>query len=221
MSGPKKQDLNAERASAQRQLDLSERYASDSQDRLNTQKQYQAPLVSFLQGVIGGDMNSKIRTAAVPLGQIATGTQQARENILDSQPAGAARDFALAGLSRDAAAQRSGLLNQVYLNAFPTLANVGKDEAGIGLQLTGAGLRAGEAGGQALSGINNRAAQQKASTLGLIGGLAGAAGSVATGGLTSLIKKPSFGSGGFGQSDFSFSGAGGPVAQSGYRPPWS
>ncbi len=182
MGGPKKENTNLELQNSKNNLALSQQLQSQSQDQIATQKQYQAPLVNFLQGIISGNSGSRLATAAVPIGQIAQGVQQARESIYDSVPAGAGRDYALAGLKRDQAAQTSGLLNQAYLNAFPTLANIGTGNANLGLQLQGAGLNASSQGAAGINAINQRDAQTKASTMGLIGSLAGAAGTAAGGG---------------------------------------
>src|SRR4029077_16443219 len=129
-----------------------------------------------------------LATAAIPIAQIAQGNQQARENILDSQPAGAARDFALAGLKRDQSAQTSGLLNNTYLSAFPTLAGLGTTNAQIGLQQLGGGLSGLSGGASSLGGagtqigkLNQMQANQKASWLGSLGGLAGTLGGAALG----------------------------------------
>lgn len=181
MGGPKKANLDKEQQYSDQNIALGNRLADQSQQRLNTQTQYEAPLVGFLKSMISGNAGTRLSAAAVPIGQIAQGAQQARESIYDSVPAGAGRDFALAGLKRDQYSQTSGLLNQAYLSAFPTLANLGTGNANIGLQLQGAGLRAGEAGVSGISNINQRDAQTKASTMGLLGGLAGAAGNAASG----------------------------------------
>lgn len=186
--GPKQSNVDLQQQNAQGQIALANKLSDQSQQQLESQKAYQAPLVNFLQGIIGGNSGSRLATAAIPIGQIAQGNQQARESIYDSVPAGAGRDYALAGLKRDQSAQTSGLLNQAYLNAFPALANIGSGNAQIGLQLQGAGLSANAQGAQGIQNINQRDAQTKASTMGLIGGLAGAAGSFATGGLSTLLK---------------------------------
>ncbi len=187
--GPKKEDTSLERDNARQQLELGKQLAGQGQARLDTQKEYESPLVGFLKSIIGGDQNAKLTAAAVPIGQIAKGAAGAREGILDTQPAGAGRDFALASLQRDQAGQKAGALNSIYMSAFPTLAGLGAGDANIGLQTLGGGLRASAQGGEGLSAINNRAAQQKSSTLGLLGGLAGTAGNIATGGGFGLAKK--------------------------------
>lgn len=194
MGGPKKSNLSAEQSAYQQQLEQGKRLADQSQQMLDTQKAYQAPLVNFTQRLISGDMNAKLQAVAPAIGEITRGTQQAREGILDTAPAGAARDFALAGLKRDAAAQKSGFLNNVFLQAFPTLAGLGQQDAGIGLQELGGSLRASEGGAQGLGAINTRDANAKASTLGMIGGIAGGVGKAAVGAFNPLsFLKPATG----------------------------
>ncbi len=188
MGGPKKENIAKEQSYADQQYQLGQQLNTQSQQSLAKQGEYEAPLVNFLKSMMSGNSGTRLSAAAIPIGQIAQGAQQARESIYDSVPAGVGRDFALAGLKRDQYAQTSGLLNQSYLNSFPALAGLGSGNAQIGLQLQGAGLRAGEAGASGINSINNRDAQTKASTMGLIGGLAGAAGNVATGGLYGAAK---------------------------------
>ncbi len=190
MGGPKKSNLAAEQGAYQNLTNTGNTLLNSGNTNIDKQQQFQQPLVDFLKSQMGS-LSSRVSANAVPIGQIARGTQQAQENILDTQPAGAARDFAVAGLKRDQAAQTSGLLNSTFLAAFPTLANIGNVDASTGLQQLGGGIRGLEGGAQGLGQINQRDAQTKQSTLGALGGLAGAAGKVATGGLFS-------GGGGFG-----------------------
>lgn len=190
MGGPKKENRDAELAATRGQLELGNKLAAQSDERLKTQQAYEAPLVGWLKGIIGGDTRSKLATAAVPIGEITRGTAAARENILDSVPAGAGRDFALSSLRRDEAGQKATFLNNAFLNAFPALAKVGQGNANIGLQQLGGGLRSTEAGVSNIGNINNRDAQSKASTLGLIGNLAGAAGGAAFGRIGGGGSKP-------------------------------
>lgn len=174
--GPKQQNIGLQEDAARQQLALGNRLADQGQQQFDSQKAYQAPYAQFLKGIIGGDTNSKIATAAIPIAQIAQGNQQARENILDTQPAGAARDFAMAGLKRDQSAQTSGFLNQAWLSAFPALASLGTTNAQIGLQQVGGGLSGLAGGSKSIGDLNTVQAQQKSSVLGSLGGLAGTIG---------------------------------------------
>ncbi len=184
MGGPKKANVQAEQAGYQNLTAQGNTLIGQGNTNIGKQQEYQNPLVNFLKGNMTNQA-SRVSTNAIPIGQIAQGNAQARENILDSTPAGAGQQFALAGLKRDQAAQTSGLLNSTFLSSFPTLANIGNVDASTGLQQLGGGIRGIEGGAQGLGQINNRDAQSKASTLGMIGGLAGAAGKIATGGLFS------------------------------------
>jgi hypothetical protein len=225
MSGPKQSNINAQQGYATSQggvgadqVALGNRLADQSQKMLDTQQAYQAPYAKFLQGIIGGDTNSKIATAAVPIAQIAQGSQQAKENILDTQPAGAARDFALAGLKRDQSAQTSGFLNTAYLNAFPTLASLGTTNAQIGLQQLGGGLTGLSGGsssfggaGTQLGNLNQMQANQKSGILGGLGGLASTIGGAALG------MPGIFGGGGTGGGGYT-PNVGAPLGSTPYNP---
>jgi hypothetical protein len=100
-------------------------------------------------------------------------------------PRGAARDFAISGIDRDAYGQSANFLNQAFLSSFPALAGLATEDSGIGLQQLGAGYRGIEGAAGTNNQIQQVQQQQKASQLGLFGNLAGMAAGVATGGMSS------------------------------------
>ena len=114
--------------------------AADLQQKSNASlargQAYQEPLVQFLQSIIGGNSTTTNQAMAPILGQISTRNQQAGEQIRTQIPAGAARDYALAGLARDKGAQVAGATNSTFLSAFPQLAQIGGQETNTGLQTT-------------------------------------------------------------------------------------
>lgn len=156
---------------------------------------YQEPLVQFLQSIIGGNSTTTNQAMAPVLGQIATRNQQAGEQIRSQLPPGAARDYALAGLTRDKGAQVAGATNSTFLSAFPQLAQIGGQEKGVGLQQTGASI---SSRGNASTGASNVMAQdvqQQQNKMNAITGLASTAGSIATGIPFNQIFKGSGGGG--------------------------
>ncbi len=170
----------------------------------------QNPLVSFLQKIIGGDSTATSQAIAPVVGNITNQSVQNRERIFDSTAPGAGRDVLLGQNELNKGTQIAGATNQTFLQAFPELAALGGQTAGLGLNISGTGLGAEGAGITSLSNSVNTTGkvlsaqeQQKSNTLGAITGLAGIAGGIATGGfggtgLLSLFKGSGGGSGGSG-----------------------
>ncbi len=185
--GAPKADLNAQRGIGAEQNAQAQWSIGQGQSAIDKMNQYQAPLIGYLKGQMTNQSN-RVSSNAVPIGQIAQGNAQAKENILDSTPAGAGQSFALAGLKRDQAAQTSGLLNSSYLAAPGALAQLGQTQGQLGTALTGQG--GGLLGGAATT-YGNVAQQQLQANQGWMNalmGVAGLAGNVASGGLTSFLK---------------------------------
>lgn len=163
-----------QQATSKQYLDL----ATQEQSRRNTLQQ---PTIDFYSKIIGGDPNARMTAAAVPLGDIARGARGAR-GAIEEMPRGAGREFALAQNENQKYSQSADYLNKAFMNAFPALSGLGTEAGQVGLQNTGAGMRGAEAAAGTNSGVMQSQQQQKAAQLGLIGSLAGAAGSAATGG---------------------------------------
>lgn len=178
--------------------------AADLQQKSNASlargQAYQEPLVHFLQSIIGGNSTTTNQAMAPVLGQIATRNQQAGEQIRTQLPAGAARDYALAGLVRDKGTQVAGATNSTFLSAFPQLAQIGGQETNSGLQAAGASISSrGNAGTGAANLLQSDVRQQEAK-MNAITSLASTAGSVATGIPFGKIFKPKVGGGGGGNA---------------------
>lgn len=164
---------------ARDQLATSKQYldlATQEQGRRNTLQQ---PSIDFYSKITSGDPNARLTAAAIPIGDIARGARGARENIMDSVPRGAGRDFALAQNENQKYSQSADYLNKAFMGAFPALAGLGTEAGQVGLQNTGAGMRGAEAGANTNAGVMQTQQQQKAAQLGVIGSLAGAGGQAA------------------------------------------
>jgi hypothetical protein len=172
-------DTTAERNIAQSQVDLGNRLANDSEARTAKSDTLTQPLISYLQNIISGDRNAQTAAAAPQLGQLTKGFEASKENIFNTMPAGAGRDVALAQLGVSKNSDTSTLLNQVFQNAFPQLANIGNQQGAFALQQLGAGLRSTEGGSASTGQALQADSQAKASTMGFLGSLAGAGGQVA------------------------------------------
>lgn len=162
------------------QEELGRYFMEQSKQDLAQRRQLQAPVVDYYTKLASGDPTQIMTASAAPLANLSRMTQQARANIMEMAP-GAARTAALGQLGREAAGQQSTLLNQAYLSAFPALQGLASESGSTGLQTAGAGYSGIGAAANTNQQIMQAQQQQKASQLGLIGSLAGAAGSIAGG----------------------------------------
>ncbi len=180
--GAPKADMNAERSIGTQQNQQAQWSIGQGQAAIDKMNQYQSPLIQYARGQMTNQSN-RVAANAVPIGQIAQGAQQAKENILDSAPAGAGRDFAIAGLKRDQSAQTSGLLNSSWLNSHGILAQLGQQQGQLGTALTGQG--GGLLGGAATTygNVAQQQAQANQGWMNALMGVAGIAGKVATAGM--------------------------------------
>ena len=195
----RKETMERQTALSKQQEDLGKYFMEQSKEGLAQRKQLQAPVIDYYTKLASGDPTQIMTASAVPLGNLAKMTQQAKANIMEMAP-GAARTTALAQLNREAGGQQSTLLNQAYLSAFPALQGLASESGNTGLQTAGAGYRGVEGAASSNKDIMQIQQQQKASQLGLIGSLAGAAGSIA-GGFMGGGGKKTGGGGGFYSSD--------------------
>lgn len=139
--------------------------------------------IDFYSSLASGNPQAMYAAAAPGLSNISKQAQSAKGNIMETIPAGAARNYALAQIDRGKAGQGADFLNQAYMSSFPALQGLASDTGNFGLQQLGAGFRGLEAAGQGNQAVINSETQRKAAKMNMIGGLAGMAGGAVTGGL--------------------------------------
>lgn len=184
MGGPSQQSINQENSIAQQQLNLSTTEQQQAQKNQALGVQLAQPAIMFNSELASGDP-SKIMAAIAPsVTGITQGTANAREQIMDQTMPGAGRDTALAQLPEQQANQIAGLGSNAYLSSFGNLAQIGAGIEGTGLQQTGASISGANASSNATNAVMQAQEQSKASTMGLLGSLAGAAGTAAGGWLS-------------------------------------
>lgn len=184
------------KASQQRQEGLSRtqeelgRYFMDqSKQDLAQRRQLLDPVISRYSKLASGDPTQIGMAAAPEIANLEQQARQARANIMEMAP-GAARNAALGMTERDLAARRSAILNQSYLSAFPALQGLASESGSTGLQAAGAGYSGIGAAASTNKDVMLAQQQEKASQLGLIGSLAGVAGTaVGSGGMLGNIFK--------------------------------
>lgn len=155
--------------------------AGEGEQLINTGQAEQAPLVSFLKSIIGGNSTTTNQALAPVLGTIAHQTTTNREHIFDSTTPGAARDVLLGQNKLNEGAEIAGSTNDVFLKAFPQLAALASGNTNAGLGLTGAGITSTGNGASTTGTVLNAQEQQKANQMSAFTGLAGTAGKLVTG----------------------------------------
>ena len=183
----------------QEQLGISQQQLGIEQQALNTsnqeQAQYQqltAPAIAYNTALASGDPNA-IMTALAPQTQaLSQERSQNQEQIYESMPAGAARDYAIGQNNQNVNSQTANLQASAVAQAPNTLANIGAGFGSNALQELGAALGFGNSATSATNaasttnqGVMNVQEQGKASTLGVIGSLLGAGAQV---GAADLLK---------------------------------
>jgi hypothetical protein len=140
------------------------------------------PLVSTESNIINaanqGNYGGLITAAGPQIGAMSTQLQQARSQIMNTLPPGAARDYAISQLPVQAQIAQANILGGAFNQAEQTLAQLGTGQQGFGLQSAGAGLTASGQQQTAQTNIMNAQAQSKATTMGFLGALAGAGGAM-------------------------------------------
>lgn len=192
------------KSSAQKQQeDLSRLQMQQSKELLDFSKQRTAqmdtllqPLIAFSQMTASGDKGAMNTALAPSISGVTSAYAGSKNNIMDTLAPGAGREFALGQLERDKANNLAQLPNNAYLQSLNTLAQIGSGQGQFGLQQLGAGLRSGEGASQTNSTVMQAEAQKKASQLGLLGSMAGAAGMAMTGGMAGGMAKSGGGGGG-------------------------
>lgn len=169
------------------QAQTASNLGAEGQTLINEGQAQQAPLVNFLQSIIGGNSTATNTALAPALGNITSQTVKNRENIYDSTAPGAGRDVLLGENQLNEGSAVAGLKNNTFLQAFPELASLAGGNTSAGLGLTGAGITSLSNSATTTGSVLNAQEQQKSQALSAFTGLAGVAGSIATGGISPSI----------------------------------
>ena len=132
------------------------------------------------QVLASGDPAAIARLIAPATQQINTATAGAKKNILDTAPAGGEKNLAIENADVAQGAQIGALASQGYNNSFNTLAQLGGANVNSGISSAVTATSAYGSAGSSLGNVVGENIQQKGATLGVFGGLAGDATSLAT-----------------------------------------
>lgn len=184
MTGPSSTEKQAEQMqlqTSQQQLALESQYAQYAQGRLAQGDALQQPLINRDKALVSGDPNTVLQAAGPGVGQFAKAGQASKDQIYNNLPPGAARDFAQAQSTMNTNTQTAGYINNLVNAAPGELAQIGTGQYSVGLTQAGQGQTSGQISNTAAGQVGQLEQQSKASTLGFLGSLAGAAGKAAGG----------------------------------------
>lgn len=174
---------------AQEQAAIAGPAQANANDLYNLTKPGLATAESYYNKLATGNP-SAIQTAIAPASEkIAASSEAAKQNILRTTPRGGEQNLALEQADIAKASGIGTLATTAYTGSFPALASLAGEGVGLSLNELQSALSAFSGSGTSLAGagttagnVANQQAEGKASTLGLVGSLAGAAGTAAGGG---------------------------------------
>jgi hypothetical protein len=179
VGGPSGSTIDKQNTIAQGQLDLAKQQQADSEKTLGVVSPGLQTAENYYASLATGDP-TKIMSAIGPaVSQIGSQTSQAKTQIKESTPRGGAQDLALAEADISKAGQVGNLETQAYTGSFPALASLFQGGAGISVSQVANAIASAQGASQTTANIGQEQAQGKATTMGFLGSLAGAAGTAA------------------------------------------
>jgi len=161
---------------AEGQLQLAQQQQAQSDKTLGVVSPGLQTAEDYYASLATGDP-TKIMSAIGPaVSQIGSQTQQAKTQIQQSTPRGGAQDLALAEADISKAGQVGNLETQSYTGAFPALASLFQGGAGISVSQIANAIASAQGASQTTAAVGQEQASAKASTMGMFGSMAGAAG---------------------------------------------
>lgn len=118
-----------------------------------------------------GDPDAIAKLIAPATQQIQTATAGAKQNILNTAPAGGEKNLAIEQADANQGAQVGALASQGYNNAFNSLAQLGGANVNANIASAGTATSAFGQANNALSNVVGENIQQKGATLGAFGSL--------------------------------------------------
>jgi len=188
MGGPSQSNQQTQNQLTQQDIAISQQQQAQSNTLFNESQPGFQTAENYYTKLASGNPQAIFQSIAPAVGQIDTASQGAVQNIQQNMPRGGAEQLAVANVQQQRAGQVGNLGTQAYTGAFPALASLSQGGLGIsGNEIAGA-ISASSAGSTSNQAEMQVQAQGKASTMGLLGGLAGAGGEAASGGLSNPAK---------------------------------
>lgn len=175
MGGPSQQTQQAQQNLSNQQIAQSNQAMAQQSQVFNTTFPGVQTAENYYSQLSSGDPNAIFRATAPAAENIAAQKASVEKNIDQNMPRGGARDLAKAQADVTSGSDIGKLFSNAYTSSFPALANLGTSGLGLSVnEMANAISGLGQAG-QTLSSLGSEQAQGKASTLGFIASLGGAA----------------------------------------------
>ena len=194
-------EIDTAKGITQKQLDVASGAGARASEDYSTFKNLLQPIIDQQMKLATGDRSAALSAAMPVISKLSAGWQGAKDSIMSSMPAGAARDTAVAGLNRDMFTNIGGAQAQMVQQAPGTLAGVGNAFGNISLQEMGAQLAALSGGATTNYQAGQMDVQKQKAMLDFFGGLVNSATSLIN--PISLFSKAAPSSGGSGLSPVS------------------
>jgi len=165
---------NAQTGLAQQLTTLLGQQQGESSQLFNLAFPAMSQATDFYSGLASGSPDIISRLIAPAAQQVSQATAGAKQNILQTSPAGGERNLALSQADVNQGAQLGALASQGFTSAFNNLAQLGTSGVGQGMSAAGTAIGAGQAAGNQWSQIVQENIAQKGASLGAFGQLAGA-----------------------------------------------
>lgn len=184
MGGPSDSSLRQQQQITNEQLQISEEEFRASQADQARRNALMQPAIDFNKALTSGDRTQAFSAMAPVISNISEATTNATGAIREELPPGAAREALIADTERGGKSAVASALSNAYTGAFDKLANIGAGLGSFSLQEVGAAISGGNAASNANQVRIQAGEQEKASTMGFLGELAGAGGAIASAGMT-------------------------------------
>lgn len=133
---------------------------------------------NFFQALASGDPDLISKVIAPAAQQVNQATAGAKQNIMQTAPAGGEKNLALENLNVDQVKQLGGLASQGFTGSFNALAQMGSGGVSQSQGAASTAIGAGSAAGTQWSNIVQENIAEKGASMGAFGGLAGGVGSM-------------------------------------------
>jgi hypothetical protein len=180
--GPSQQTLNTQSGISTQQQSIANQAEQASLQNQAQMTALQQPLIAQQTALASGDRNAALTASMPSISQISGGYNAAKEQIMSNILPGPAQTAALANLETQKDTTIGNAQASAVQQAPGILANIGSGLGAFSIQQLGASLSGLSGAASTNQSVLQSQTQQQAAKLGLLGSLAGTAGSVATGG---------------------------------------
>lgn len=181
-SGESQQLQDAQTSLANVMADTGKASAKEGQTLFNLALPGLEQSESYYGKLATGDPAALSRANAPAIQQIGSASASAKKNIVQDNPRGGERNLALEEADLTKGAQISNLTTGSYASSFGSLAGLGGQNVSQGTAATGTGLQGMNAAANQYGQLGQLQNEQKATQMGFLGSLVGAAGTAAGGG---------------------------------------